>query len=53
MSGLKVQWESWHFTMGFGLHISCREMTRLDKEILREIKGCERNLEVNDEDWDE
>jgi hypothetical protein len=30
-----------------------REMTILDKKILREIKGCERNVEVNDGDWDE
>jgi hypothetical protein len=28
-------------------------MTRLDKKILREIKGCERNVEVSYEDWDE
>lgn len=53
MSGLKVQWEPWHFTMDFGLRIERREMTRLDKQILREIKGCERSVKVSDEDWDE
>lgn len=53
MSGLKLQWETWYFTMGFGLRIARREMTRLDKKILREIKGCERNVEVSYEDWDE
>jgi hypothetical protein len=39
--------------MGFGLRIARREMTRLDKKILREIKGCERNVEVSDEGWEE
>jgi hypothetical protein len=39
--------------MGFGLRIALREMTRLYKKILREIKGCGRNVEVSDGEWDE
>jgi len=53
VSGLKLQWETWYFTMGFSLRIARREMTRLDKKILREIKGCERNVDVSYEDWGE
>lgn len=53
MSGLQLKWKPWYFTMGFGLRIARREMTRLDKKILREIKGCERNVEVSDEGWEE
>lgn len=48
MSGLNVQWERWYYTVGFGLRTARKEMTRLDKKILREIKGCERNVEVSD-----
>lgn len=38
VNGLKVLWESWYFTVSFGIRIARREMTRFDKEILREIK---------------
>jgi hypothetical protein len=39
--------------MGFGVGKASRKVARLDKKILREIKGCERNVEVSSEDWDE